>query len=84
MGKKSKLKQLQNDFIKRRCKYQIEKILLLSEILKVVGLYDQPSTAIDTSKIKGIIEIVQNHITDRCYRIKRILEESDNSKKRPK
>lgn len=81
MGKKSRLKQLQSSFIKKRCEYQIKKILLLSEMLNIVDLCDKPSTTLDYEKIKGIIEIVQNQITDRCFRIKRILEESDNSSK---
>jgi hypothetical protein len=84
MGKKSKLKKIQASFIKRRCEYQIEKIFLLSEILSVVNLCDQPNTTLDTAKIIGIVEVVQKQINDRCFRLKRILEESEKLKKWPK
>lgn len=84
MGKKSKLHELQFTYVKRRCEYQIEKIFFLTEILNLIHTQDPSDVRSSSKNVFGAIEMIQNQIDDRCYRMKRILEESENSNKRSK
>lgn len=77
MEKKLKRHHLQNQFIKRRCEFQIGKINALAEMLSIVEY--QIGQNKNLSTLPTIVEIIQNQIQDRCKRIQRFIDDQTES-----